>query len=392
MVERVEPRLATEDDYAEIVDLLDRVFSYGSGGMPAHIPNWFDRSRPEQYAVVERDGRVVSTVGCIPQTFVVDGDEVEWWGLGNVATDRAYRGNGHMTALLEFWLDRLREKGVPLVELGGDTKRYNRFGWENAGREYTYTVSRRTFPNGAVDDDEVRLYEGTDADLDLLTDVHRAEPLRVRRTREEFADLFDQHGVQTLLYDADGEESYLSFNQEGPSGRYSTGRHTRIVPEFGGTEDGLEVLFTYLWRHWAFDSVGVPAHPTHHLNGYLRTVSSSWSMSSHRMVNVLDLAGALRGFEGQLTDRWAEAHQSGSGSVTLSITDSDRPPVTLDYGDDGVTVEATPGRESDVALDRLSMTTLLFDFPDTFPEVKREEPFLDAVLPLDFYIWTLEGP
>jgi|GEM_PF-3125015 len=392
MADNTEPRLATAEDFPEIVDLLDRVFSYGSGGMAAHIPNWFDESHPEYYAVIERDGRVVSTVGCVPQTFVVGGDEVEWWGLGNVATDKHYRGNGHMSALLEFWLDRMRERDVPLTELGGDRKRYNRYGWENAGREITYTVSERTFSGEDVDASAVRSYTGSDADLDLVTAVHGTEPLRVKRTREGFRDLLDQHGVQTLLYDREGEESYLSFNQEAPSGRYSTQRHTYVAPEFGGTEEGLRALFTYLWRHHAIGRIGVPTHPTHHLAGYLREISTAWSMGPHRMVNVLDLEGALRGVSGQLADRWTAAHRSGDGAVTLSITDSEEPPVTVRYTDSNVTVERTPAADPDVALDRLSMTSLLFGFQEVFPSVKRDDPFLDAVLPVDFYIWKLEGP
>lgn len=392
MTDETEPRLATRDDYPEIINLLDRVFRYGSGSMPAHIPNWFDESYPEHYAVIEREGQVISTVGCVPQTFVVDGDEIEWWGLGNVATDKHYRGNGYMSALLEFWLDRMRERDVPLVELGGDRKRYNRYGWENAGREITYTISERIFSGGSVDEDEVRRYTGSDADLDILTSVHRAEPLRVKRTWEEFQDLFDQHGVLTLLYEHEGDESYLSFNQEAPSGRYSTQQHTYVVPEFGGTADGLQALFTYLWRHHAIDRIGVPTHPTHHLTGYLREISTAWSMAPHRMVNVLDFESALRGITGQLADRWSSAHHSGSGTVTLSITDADEPPVTVRYTDSDMLVERTPDRDPDIALDRLSMTSLLFGFQEGFRSIKCEEPFLDAVLPVDFYIWKLEGP
>lgn len=392
MADNIEPRLATSKDFPEIVDLLDRVFSYGSGGMPAHIPNWFDESHPEYYAVIERNGRVVSTVGCVPQTFVVDGDEVEWWGLGNVATDKHYRGNGHMSALLDFWLEWMRERDVPLTELGGDRKRYNRYGWENAGREITYTVSERTFPSGSFDENEIRPYSGSDADLDLVTAVHGTERLRVKRTREGFRDLLDQHGVQTLLYEHEGDESYLSFNQEAPSGRYSTQRHTYVAPEFGGTAEGIKALFGYLWRHHPIDRIGVPTHPTHHLAGYLRKISTAWSMESHRMVNVLDLEGALRGVSGQLADRWTAAYHSGDGAVAFSITDSDEPSVTMHYTDSDVTVERTPDTEPDIALDRLSMTSLLFGFQEIPPSIKRDEPFLDAVLPIDFYIWKLEGP
>lgn len=392
MADNIEPRLARADDFSEIVDLLGRVFSYGPDGMPAHIPNWFDESHPEYYAVIEQDGQIVSTIGCVPQTFVADGDQVEWWGLGNVATDKDYRGNGHMSALLNFWLDRMGEHGVPLTELGGDRKRYNRYGWENAGREITYTVTERTFSGGDIDESAIRYYAGSDADLNLVSDVHGAEQLRVERTHEGFHDLLDQHGVQTLLYNQRGDKSYLCFNQEAPNRRYSTQSHAHIVPEFGGTDEGLRTLFTHLWRHHPIGRIGVPAHPTHHLADYLREVSTAWSMESHRMVNILDLEKTLQSVSGQLANHWASDYNSGDGAVTLSITDSDEPPVTICYTASNVTVERASGASPDVALDRLSMTSLLFGFQEAFPSIKRRNPFLNAALPIDFYIWKLEGP
>lgn len=61
-----------------------------------------------------------------------------------------------MADLLTFWVEKLRETGVPLAELGGDRKRYNRFGRETAGREYTYTFTERMFSERSVDGADVR--------------------------------------------------------------------------------------------------------------------------------------------------------------------------------------------------------------------------------------------
>lgn len=381
------PRLAKEEDYPEILALLDRVFNYGTGGMAAHIPNWFDESHPEIYAVIERDGHVVSTIGCLPQTFVVGGGEVEWYGIGNVATDAAYRGNGYMTELLEFWLEHLQENEIPLAELGGDTKRYNRFGWENAGREYTYSLSERTFPERSPTC-QVRRYQGTNVDIDQIMRMHESEMCRVKRTREGYRELFDQHGLTTLLCTGEAGEAYLSFNQEAPSGRYSTHNHQRIVPEFGGTVDGLHALFDHLWNNYGFSWLGVPVHSSHPRNEYLRDVSTNWTLSPHRMVNILDLAGALDGFIPQMSDSW----DGTDGSVTLEITDSDDPPVTISYSATEASVEESPSGEPDIALDRLEMTQFLFGFPDVYPQLRSQDPFLSEVLPLDFYIWRIEGP
>lgn len=387
-----EPRRADEDDYPEVVALLDRVFRYEDGGMAAQIPNWFDEDHPERYAVVERDGRIVGTVGCVPQTFVVGGSEVDIWGVGNVATHPAYRGEGHMSALLDFWLDHLRAEGVPLAELGGATKRYNRFGWENAGREYVYSVDYPAFAAGDPPAGEVRRYEGTSEDVDLVARVHRQEEYRVRRTRDEFRALFDQRGLETLLYEGEAGPAYLSYNRLVPSGRYSTGDHARVAAELGGSEGGVGALLSHLWDTEDLNRLGVPLHPGHELGDFLRRHSATWSLRSHRMVRIVDLAGTLAGFADQFADRWAASPRDGPAAVTLDVTDADGPPVRVACEGGAANVEPAPDATPDVALDRLATTQLLFGFPDAYADLKAANPLLDVALPLDFYIWHVEGP
>lgn len=208
----------------------------------------------------------------------------------------------------------------------------------------------------------------------------------MKRSAEEYRDLFDQHGVETLLCTGNPGEAYLSFNQEAPSGRYSTGTHRWGGPEFGGTADGLHALFAHLWRHYGVSHLGVPVHLTHPRNQYFRRVSTTWSLEPHRMVNILDLAGTRRGFTPQMTDSWASTPHSESGAITLDITDSEDPPVTITYTATETSVEETPSGEPDIALDRLAMTQFLFGFSDAYSALRSQNLFFSEALPLDFYI------
>jgi predicted acetyltransferase len=142
------PRLACDDEFSEILELCDRCFRKERGGMAARVPFAYDPDCPEHHAVIRQDGRVVAHAAAVPQTLAVGGSEVACPGIGGIATDPRYRGNGHMSALLEFWLDEL---DAPLVELGGDRQRYGHFGWENGGREFRYRISHRSLPDSTPD-------------------------------------------------------------------------------------------------------------------------------------------------------------------------------------------------------------------------------------------------
>lgn len=106
------------------------------------------------------------------------------------------------------------------------------------------------------------------------------------------------------------------------------------------------------------------------------------------MVNVVDLKGALDGFADQLADRWA---RRGSGDLDLVLeVAADGDPVRLAASGDGLAVERAAGADADVTLDRLEMTALLFGFHDRYADLKARRPALEALFPLDFYIWKSE--
>lgn len=362
------PRLVHPEEFSEVLELVDRCFSRERGGMAARLPFCYDETHPERHAVIYQDGTIVAHVGAIPQTLAVDSETVGCRGISGVATDPRYRDNGYMSDLLEFWLDRIDE---PLVDLGGDRQRYGHFGWENAGREVKYRITERSLP--ASPDVSIHRYNGDAADLDTLCDLHAGESYRVVRTRETSRQVYGRRGIETLL--AAGEQpSYLSFNRET--------RDPSIV-EFGGSDEGIVGLLAHIFRWFNASSLTVMAPPSHQLTPTLRDSSVSWQVMSMRMVNIRDLPTLLSGFETELSRRW-ETYGQGVGDLTLGIV-GDEDTVRLRYGDD-FTVERTDATP-DLALERREMTHLLFGSP---PCETQSNPVLDAVLPLDYYIWPSE--
>ena len=385
------PRLARPDEFRETMDLTERCFGFDPGGLEARMPHCFDAEHLERHAIIKADGDVVSHVACVPAELRAGDARVECSGIAGVATDPDHRGNGYMHQLLEFWLDRLADRGMPLAELEGDRVRYGRYGWENAGREERYRITERSFAAGREADGH-----GTDAvrrfrrdDLEAIRDIHKTERYRVSRDRRRYERLLKQAGLETLVYDAE-RPAYLCYRGDDPAS----------VLEFGGSRGGITALLERVLD--AAGEVAVYTHPHHPLTALFRDVAADWTRRPHRKLNVLDLQATLEGYRPLLEERWAKAVDAfggTTGAITLRMTDSadqstdaaDVPtqPVTVAYDATGVSVEQTDC-EPDITLDRRGMVEFLFGSRAARRPLERPDPFLEAVLPLEYYFWQTE--
>ena len=373
------PRLATADEFPEMMELLDRYFSYERGGMAARLPYCYDPSRMENHAIIREDGRIVSHVGAFPQTLIIGGEEVECWGFGGVATHKQYRGSGYMSELIDFWFDRMEARNVPLAELSGNRQRYNHFGWEAAGREFRYEIHRRSFSGTDSDHERVVPYDGSDERLDLLRTLHGEEPYRVKRDEERSRTVFGQRGLETLLYERGDEAAYVSLSRES---------RARTIAEFGGSARGIEAVLTHLFESYDIDTLTAVVPPRHPLNTTFRRHSRTWSLRNHRNLKVLDPATTLDRFSDQIRCRWRSAAETGDGSLTLGVRGADDA-VRISYTPETVDVAPTDD-EPELELDESDLVALLFGFHDRKRELKERHPILAAVLPLDFFVWKTE--
>ena len=378
------PRLARREELPEILELVDRTFDYGGGGMATHLPDAYDDPTPEHHAVVRRDDSIVGHVGCFPRTLVVDGGELETRMVGGVATDKRYRGNGYMSALIRFWLNRMVSEGIALSNLGGDRQRYGRFGWETTGQECVYAISERSFSAGDGMERSPRIYEGDEDDVETIRRLHSTECLRVRRDRSRYIALLGQSGYRTLLTDGPGGDAYLTFSERQTPSRFVA--DGRAVVEYGGDAAGVRALLGHVLATRDPGSLTLYAHPAHPMTSTFAKQSNDWRLVTHRMVRIHDLEAVLSAFANQLSHRWREAPVTATGAVTLAVTDGET--VKLTYDAESVAVDATE-EPADVTLDRRPMTRLLFGFGERQP-ARRRDPLLRTVFPLEFYLWRSE--
>lgn len=380
------PRLATREEFPEIMALLDRYFAYDRGGMQANIPFVYDPDRPERHAVILADGEIVSHVAAVPQTLSTGSSgTVECWGIGGVATDRRHRGEGYMTDLLSFWFNRMDDAAVPLSDLSGNRQRYGHFGYELAGSEYEYTITARSFDGKPTASSAVKVYDDEEAILETLGRIHATEPYRVVRDREGDRTVFGQRGLETFVVGfGDADPAYLSMTRRSRS---------RTVEEFGGSEAGLETLLAHVLAVLDLNELSVRAPPWHGAESLLARHASAWYARPHRKVRINDLRALLEGFECQLEDRWLDSGRTEQGSIELIHPGEE--PVRIEYGPDGVSVGSgeggrTEGNDIEVEHGRRKTVSLLFGLPDRTASLRSGDPFLETALPLRYFIWPSE--
>jgi predicted N-acetyltransferase YhbS len=373
------PRLVTPEEFPAMMDLLDRYFAYERGGMQARLPFAYDPAQCEHHAVIVEDDQIVSHIGAVPQIHStgVDGETIECWGIGGVATDRRYRGNGYMSQLLEFWFEQMADADVPLTELSGNRQRYAHFGYENAGTEYQFTLTERSFDGESSASEGVAGYDADDH-LETLHRIHDSEPYRVVRDGAGSRTVLGQRGLETLVYEDSEEPAYVSLSRESRS---------RTIEEFGGSEAGLEALLSHLLAVLDLNELTARVPPWHRLEPVFARHSRFWTARPHRKFCINHVPALLEAFGGQLEARWLESGRTERGSIVLGIDDGES--VRIEYGPESVTVERT-SEHPNVELPRTTMTSLLFGMPERTANLRAGYPLLETVLPFRFFVWPSE--
>ncbi len=382
------PLRATLSDFDSLIELVDTCFptDRDRGGMLARWGHCYIE-RPEklrQSVILKVGERAVSHVAYVDEALLVEGSSLKLAGISGVATHPKYRGRGLMTKLLDHCIGLMEEEGYVLSELGGDTQRYRRFGWENAGREWSFRLSHRSVAeHDAPAGWKVTRYQGSAGETGFVKSIHEQEPMGLARTDELYRLLLGRKGWQTWLAEGpQGARAYMVLQADDAK--------RQDAWELGGEAAGVHALIAHLMKERGVESLGVCLPWRHPLNALLFKLSSGWHVQPQRMIRINDLAGTLAGFLSQLKKRYDELDVKAEGAVSLSMAGTDQI-ARLVFADGDVKVETEDVRGA-LELDRLQMVRFLFGpgAPDNEVNLPEDVRFLKLLLPLDFYIWHLE--
>ena len=279
------------------------------------LPVDFDRRRREiqaetdslegRYGVFTDEGAMMSYLIDNPFHVYYDGHEVPCGGVGSVTTLPEYRAGGTMRALLNYTLQKAREKGQVFSMLGPFSYPfYRKFGYEASYSCCEYTVPIAQFAPFRHTGWAQRLRGGDEADLSKLARLYNrfARPYNLAIARDEafFHRRFLNKPDETFLNEhtffyllGEGEEAgaYLMF-------RFAPEAHEDKLMEivdlaFDGVT-GLRMLFGFLARMSAdYHTVRMRLPGDVRLHQLL-AVPPRLGVNSTRMARVVNVPEALR--------------------------------------------------------------------------------------------------
>lgn len=181
-----------KEDYDELIGLLNYVFTLknGKSDFESDFPKMCvrDDEHMGRHLGIKEDGKLVAVVGIYPLPVDVAGEKLLFSTVGNIATHPDYQGRGYMNTLVELAMQELKEIGADASRLGGLRQRYNRFGYENCGRNYTVALPAYVVENMWSDKaDGVTFTEIKRDDTESLRiakELHAAGKIAVERSEK----------------------------------------------------------------------------------------------------------------------------------------------------------------------------------------------------------------
>jgi predicted N-acetyltransferase YhbS len=377
------PRKANVSDYPELISFLNGIFGIRMDLEYSHIYRPTAKDMANNIIAVD-DGRIVSCVGIFPMTFACGGVRLRVGGIGGVSTNPEYRSRGLMTKLMNEAMEIMRRRQDDISILWGDRLRYARFGYENAGRHYTFNIDRRHVLPGILAGREIRPLSFTGGDLSRIARLYRQWELRVERSPAKLKSVFGRDTYETWVWLKGQAFAYMTIKGVGAD---------RDLIEFGGETEGLENLLGFLFDKYELENLTgtIPYCPSLYVP-FIIARSSGWGIGFSRrarceMVKILDLASLLSKFAAKIGQ---SARGLGlKGSLTLEMTDSHQV-ATLHFGR-GVSVSERKAKPA-LHLSDTEMVRLIFGTIPPSHSLNLSKPlqYLDEVFPLDFYVSRLD--
>ena len=134
------------EHYEEILGLLNEVFSRQNGkemDFEKDLPKLSVHSaaNAQKHCGIFEDGKLVACMGVYPFETVVAGQKLLFCTMGNVVVHWDYEGRGYMSEMLKWAKQEMKELNIDVGRLGGLRSRYNRYGFEACGMNYSFTLT-----------------------------------------------------------------------------------------------------------------------------------------------------------------------------------------------------------------------------------------------------------
>jgi len=304
----VEYTVAKKEQRQEIIDFINYVFSY------THRPHDFKTLLPKGYRdekedlgavhfLAEEDGKIKALIALRAEEVFVCGEYLKMGFIGNVSVHPYARGKGYMKQLMQKVITYANNQKLDYLILGGQRQRYGYFGFENAGVDFVFTVSKSNIRHclGDLDLSKIKFLPMA-GDMARWKQLYQKRSFHVIRKEAEFLEVLRSWDAECNLIYKDGE----------PIG-YISGEMSEVVLE-NEADYGL-VLAAY-FEEKKPEEIKIRVSPfLKERATFLSAVCERCSIESLEMVRVLDWKRVLLAF----LKLKGETEPLSDGEMTIGI-------------------------------------------------------------------------
>ena len=199
-----------------------------------------DEHMGRHIAVFEND-IPVGAVGIYPYDVNIGGKILRFATVGNIGVLGEYRGKGYMQALMEAAMAELDALDIDVSRLGGLRTRYERYGYEMCGTNYTVRISKRNAEEAYPD--------GTDITFSAAA-ADDAEALSLIRALYSRASIACERGDDRDLYCtlcAWKNRPYLAYRDGTPIGYLCASPDGASIAEHGALDENVHTAMLCAW-------------------------------------------------------------------------------------------------------------------------------------------------
>jgi len=371
MVER-----AKKSEYEKIQRFLESAYGHSYNWFPLSYPQVWRKENTEfkNTFIIKEKGEIVSLVRIFPLPLILNGIEVNFAGIGAVATSYSHRGKGYMSVLLQECFKEMKKQKFPLSILWGDRYRYKNFGYEVAGKKVFITITSRGLAKNKIESDKnTKRFQGEKEIFEKIIKAYNQHPYRKKRTKKEFKEIFKSVSSATYYLQKKNKFAYISISVE-------TG--FRII-EFGGDERLVLQILKYLEERFGYSSFSLYYPDFKFVPELIVSVSSFWEIKPEGMIKIIDLFQTLKCFSKKFS------LIPENFPITFSIKNGES--VIVEKKSGKVNVWKGKGK-NEILLDEIDMVKFLFG--TSFWELKGIKKeitgVLKSVLPINVFMWEFD--
>jgi predicted N-acetyltransferase YhbS len=191
------PRAPRPDELDAVLDLVNNTFSPVGRTMGLEFPQLLSDANLARLRVFvdPKTGLPVAHAGYVRCELAVEGGRIPVAGLGSVCTDKAYRGMGLASELVESIMRQAVDEGLVMMLISGGSNVYRRLGAVDTGDFLRVEANREqvsSLRNAAVDwplHSAAAIRLAVEDDIPALASIYRREPVRYIRSVSDFREL-----------------------------------------------------------------------------------------------------------------------------------------------------------------------------------------------------------